>query len=79
MMFRKGYCVDNVFINLKIENSELKYFNDKKLIHVSPEQIDFYDVTIDMISNPPKLSIKSTDSISQIDNKKFRFMDLIKF
>jgi len=58
----------------------LKYFGDKKLIHVAPSQIDFYNVIIDLVSNPPKLAIKSTDSIGlELENCKYRFLEAIKF
>jgi hypothetical protein len=79
LMFRKGYCVDKAFINLKVEGTLLKYFGDKKLIHISPLQIDFYNVIIDLVSKPPKLTIQSFDSISSIEHQKYVFLDAIKF
>lgn len=66
LLFRKGYCVDKIFINLKLEGTLLKYFGDKKLVHIAPKQIDFYSFMIDLVSNPPKLSIHSYDSITNI-------------
>lgn len=66
LMFSKGYLVDRVYINIKVEGTVLKYFGDKKLIHISPKQIDFYKVEIDMGSNPPKLKIDSFDSITNV-------------
>ena len=48
-------------------------------MHVSPVQIDFYNVTIDLVTNPPKLSIKSFDSVTQAHLPKFNFLDAVKF
>jgi hypothetical protein len=80
LMFRKGYCVDKVKINQRVEGTVLKYFGERReLVHVSPLQIDFYNVTIDLVTNPPKLAIKSFDSITQIEHPKFLFLDTIKF
>jgi hypothetical protein len=64
LMFSKGYCVDKVFINMQLQESILKYFGDRKLIHISPAQIDLYNVAIDLLANPPKLTINSFDSIA---------------
>lgn len=56
----------------------LKYFGDKKLIHIAPRQIDFYSFAIDLVSNPPKMSINSIDSITNVENQQYAFVDAIK-
>jgi hypothetical protein len=66
LMFSKGYCVDKVCINMQMQGTILKYFGDKKLIHVSPSQIDLYNVGIDLLANPPKLTITSFDSLTAL-------------
>ena len=79
-MFKKGYCVDKVVVNNRDKNTILKYFSDRKLVHVSLTQFDFYNVVIDLVSNPPKLQLKSTDSIVIPERKgKYLFMDVLRF
>ena len=79
-MFKKGYCVDRVAINYQVDNTFLKYFPDRRLVHVSPAQIDFYNLVIDLAVNPPKLALKSTDSIVVPERKgKHVFMDVLRF
>jgi hypothetical protein len=78
LMFSKGYCVDRVKITQKVEGTVLKYFGDKKLIHVSPMQIDFYSVLIDLAANPPKLAVQSFDSITNLEHQKYVFLDAVK-
>jgi len=79
-MFKKGYCVDKVAVNFHDNNTVLKYFSDRKLVHVAPTQIDFYNVVIDLAANPPKIQLKSTDSIVVPERKgKYLFMDLLRF
>lgn len=63
MMFKRGYLVDKVAVNYQVKNTFVKYFSDRKAVHVSPSQIDFYNVIIDLAANPPKISLKSTDSL----------------
>jgi hypothetical protein len=78
-MFKKGYMIDKVYINIQMDNSLLKYW-DKKLIHIAPTQIDFYNVVIDLISNPPRLTIKPYDSIVFVsENNRYKFVEAIKF
>lgn len=80
LAFKKGFKVDEVKINRQSANSLLKYYNDKKLIHISEKQIDFYDFSIDLTANPPKISLTSTDSILIEDyDHQFVFFETIKF
>lgn len=62
LMFKKGYLVDRVYINIHVEGSYMKYL-DKQLIHAVPSQIDFYGLQAYLNSNPPKLTITSEDSV----------------
>ena len=62
-LFIRGYRVDKVEINYQTGGSLLKSFGDKKLMHITPVQIDFYDLKIDLASNPPRITIHSTDSV----------------
>ena len=79
-MFKKGYCVDKVAVNFHDNNTVLKYFSDKKLVHVAPNQIDFYSVIIDQAINPPKIQLKSTDSIIIPPRiGKYQFVDVLRF
>ena len=65
-MFKKGYMVDKVSVNFKDDNTFVKYFPDQKVVHGTSNQLDFYAVVIDLAANPPKISLKSTDSLMML-------------
>jgi hypothetical protein len=80
MMFKRGYLVDQVTINFQVNNTFVKYFPDRKAVHVSPSQIDFYNVLIDLAVNPPKISLKSTDSlVTEERASNYEFMNVLRF
>ncbi len=80
MLFKRGYLVDGANVNFKVDNTFLKYFSDKKIVHVAPNQIDFYNVLIDLTANPPKLTLKSTDALITPDRgAEYVFMDVLRF
>lgn len=60
---RKGYVLDKATVSSKQGNNHLKYLAGQRLIHVSDFRVELYQFTIDVSSNPPRITISSTDSI----------------
>lgn len=80
LLFKRGYLVDRAVVNHQVDNTFLRYFSDRKVVHVSPTQIDFYNVIIDISANPPKISLKSTDSLMTEERGSiYKFMDVLRF
>lgn len=78
LMFRKGYLVERVRINQKVEGTHLKYFGDRMLVHVSSRQLDFYEVAIDLLATPPKLALQSFDCVTFPPLPHYSFLDAVR-
>ena len=79
MLFKKGYMVDEAKLNFHSPNTYLKYFSDRKVVFVAPNQIDVYNLQIDLHANPPKISLKSTDSLLMNHQATgLQFMDILR-
>ena len=72
--------VDEAKLNFHSPNTYLNYFPDKKVVFVAPNQIDMYSIVVNLQANPPKINLKSTDSIViNHQNSNMAFMDILRF
>ena len=78
MMFKRGYMVDQAIVNFQKSRTYLRYYVDKRVVFVAPDQIDMHNLLIDLNSNPPKISLKSTDSIVMSLDSEYVFMDVLR-
>jgi len=79
MLFKKGYMVDDAQLNFHSPNTYLRYFPDKKVAFVAPKQIDVYSLQVNLHANPPKITLKSTDSILiNTQLQSLEFMDILR-
>ena len=78
-MFKRGYMVDTAVVNYEVKGTYLRLYPDRKIIFIAPGQIDMYNLNIDLISNPPKISLQSTDSIMvNALTSGYTFLDLLR-
>ena len=79
MMFKRGYMVDTATVNYQFDNTYLRLYPDRRVVVITPNQIDMYHLHLDLLANPPKISLQSTDCI-MVDSLTpgYRFMDVLR-
>ena len=79
LMFKRGYMVDRANVNYHDKDIHLRFFG-RKVIFVAPSQIDMYALQVDLLANPPKISLRSSDSLLTHGLvNKFTFLDVLPF
>ena len=63
LAFKQGYIIDSVGISSAIDNPNLKYLGEERLVHVSDKRIEIYKFRILTNVRPHKIEVKSIDSI----------------
>ena len=75
LTFKKGYIIDSVNINIKIEHSYLKYIGQDTLIHFSNKRFEIYDYEFKTNVKPYKVVVNSRDSMEISLPKEAIFFD----
>ena len=80
MMFKRGYMVDTAYVNSKKDpDSYLRLYPDRRVVFIAPGQVDMYNLTLDLLANPPKISLDSTDSIMvNTHTSGYSFFDVLR-
>ena len=78
MMFKRGYMVDTAVVNYQINDTYLRMYSDCKVVFITPSNIDMYNLSIDLLANPPKIALKSTDSIMVEQSSSYQFLDVLR-
>ena len=77
-MFKRGYMVDTAVVNYQIKDTFLRMYSDCKVVFITPSTIDMYNLSIDLVANPPKIALKSTDSIMVEQSSSYQFLDVLR-
>lgn len=78
LAMRGAYVLDSLKTSKIVQNTHYKLFEQKKLVHLSEIKMEIYSLDLDESKNPPKIQVKSLDSLLLPTFKfKTRFIDII--
>lgn len=78
LAFKQGYIIDSVSMSSAIDNPNLIYLGEEKLVHVSDRRIEIYEFRILTKVKPYKIEVKPRDSIILNPPKKSVFFTTVQ-
>lgn len=78
LAFKQGYILDSVSISSTVDNPNLRYLGDEKLVHVSDKKLELYQFKIATDTKPYSIKINPIDSVQLSLPSNAQFVDVLQ-